>query len=69
MTTASDAPPPVPTDRYRRFRAALALSETTARAFAAGLGVTEDHLYLVAKGKRGSRRIEAAIDTLILEAR
>lgn len=52
-------------ERRRRFRAALALSGRTAKDFAADLGISENHLYLVMKGARESRRIDTAVDTLI----
>lgn len=52
-------------ERRRRFRAALALSGRTAKDFAAELGVSENHLYLVMKGQRESRRIDTAVDALI----
>lgn len=51
--------------RRRRFRAALALTDTSVAAFAAQIGVTYNHLYGVLRGQRTSKRIEDAVDQYI----
>lgn len=49
--------------RKKRFRAALALAETTAEAWAHENGVTAGHLSQVLSGKRDSRSLLEKIDT------
>lgn len=51
--------------RRRRFRAALALAGTTAREFAKALGVHQSHLQQVLGRRRGSVRVNEAIEQLI----
>ncbi len=54
-------------ERQRQFRAALAMAERSVKSVCQELGVTENHLYLVMRGDRESRRIDAAVDALIAE--
>jgi plasmid maintenance system antidote protein VapI len=52
-------------DISREFRAALALTGSTVRKFAKEMEVHENHIYLIAQGRRRSRRIEAAMHALL----
>lgn len=55
-------------NRRREFRAALALTGQTAVEFAKALGVSTNHLGLVLRGERQSKRISDAVNTLITSA-
>lgn len=55
--------------RRKELKAALALAGITGKQFAANLGVTPVHVFLVAKGERVSPRVEAAIDAFIARYR
>jgi len=52
-------------DRKARFRAALALARTSAQRWAKDNDISENHLYLVLRGHRESRRLLAKIDAFI----
>lgn len=51
--------------RKARFRAALVLRRTTARAWAYERGITPGHLYQVLGGVRESKKLTDAIDAFV----
>jgi hypothetical protein len=53
--------------RKRAFRTALALADTTMKAWAAEQGVSLPHLYLVLMGQRVSAPLNAKIDAFIAQ--
>lgn len=52
-------------DRQRAFRVACAVAGIAVRDFARALDVHPNHLYLVLRGSRESRRVDDAVDAFI----
>lgn len=54
-------------DRQRAFRVACAVAGMSVRAFAKALDVHPNHLYLVLRGSRESRRVDEAVAAFIAQ--
>lgn len=54
-------------ERQRQFRAAAALAGRSLKSLAEEWGVNDNHLYLVLRGSRESRRLTQAIDGFIAQ--
>ncbi len=68
MDASAVAQSPESSGRRREFRAALALKGQTAVEFAKTLNISTNHLGLVLRGERQSKRIAEAVDALIASA-
>lgn len=68
MTTGGKQIAPDLESRRRAFRAALALTGTTATAFAERLGVSTNHLSCVLRGDRASKRITEAVAAFVRQS-